>query len=83
MDREVVFLLQDPCPDGGYFENFADLVGKYGVVPKEVMAETASSEEHGDDEPHAALGPATPRAELREIYRQTGSVKQCGRPRRR
>jgi len=47
MDREVVFLLKHPCPDGGYWENFADLVGKYGVIPKEAMAETASSESTG------------------------------------
>ncbi len=61
MDRDVVFLLQDPCPDGGYFENFADLVGKYGVVPKEAMAETASSEEHGHDEPYARAASAEAR----------------------
>ena len=76
MDRDVVFLLQDPCPDGGYFENFADLVGKYGVVPREVMAETASSENTGMM--NRLLGRALRKhaAELREIYKETGSVKQ-------
>ncbi len=43
-DRDVVFLLKDPAPDGGYWENFVDLVTKYGVLPREAMAETASSE---------------------------------------
>ncbi|MEN6336125.1 MAG: C1 family peptidase [Phycisphaerales bacterium] len=76
MDRDVVFLLQDPCPDGGYFENFADLVGKYGVVPKEVMVETASSENTGTM--NRMLGRLLRKhaAELREIYKETGSIKQ-------
>jgi len=76
MDRDVVFLLQDPCPDGGYFENFADLVGKYGVVPKEVMVETASSENTGTM--NRMLGRLLRKhaAELREIYKETGSLKQ-------
>jgi len=76
MDRDIVFLLQDPCPDGGYFENFADLVGKYGVVPKEVMAETASSE--GTGMMNRLLGRLLRKhaSELREIYKDTGSVKQ-------
>ncbi|HOV78078.1 MAG TPA: C1 family peptidase [Sedimentisphaerales bacterium] len=75
-DREVVFLLQDPCPDGGYFENFADLVGKYGVVPKEVMSETASSESTGMM--NRMLGRLLRKhaAELREIHKETGSLKQ-------
>ncbi len=76
MDRDIVFLLQDPCPDGGYFENFADLVGKYGVVPKEAMAETASSD--GTGMMNRLLGRALRKhaVELREIYEDTGSVKQ-------
>ncbi|HSV98959.1 MAG TPA: C1 family peptidase [Sedimentisphaerales bacterium] len=76
LDRDVVFLLQDPCPDGGYFENFADLVGKYGVIPKDVMAETASSESTGTM--NRMLGRLLRKhaAELREIYKETGSLKQ-------
>ncbi len=45
--REISFLMKAPCPDGGYWENFADLVNKYGLMPKEAMAETASSESTG------------------------------------
>jgi bleomycin hydrolase len=76
MDREVVFLLQDPCPDGGYWESFADLAAKYGVVPKEAMAETVNSE--GTDMMNRVLALALRRqaTQLREIYRQTGSVEK-------
>ncbi|NLH42625.1 MAG: hypothetical protein GX448_12380 [Planctomycetes bacterium] len=76
LDRDIVFLLQDPCPDGGYFENFADLVGKYGVIPREAMAETASSEATGTM--NRMLGRLLRKhaAELRDIYAETGSLKQ-------
>jgi bleomycin hydrolase len=47
LSRKITFLMKSPCPDGGYWENFADLVAKYGVIPEEVMAETASSESTG------------------------------------
>jgi bleomycin hydrolase len=43
MDRELVFILKSPLPDGGYWENAKDLIQKYGIVPKEVMPETNSS----------------------------------------
>ena len=43
LDREMEFLLRQPIPDGGYWENVVNLVEKYGVVPKEVMPETNSS----------------------------------------
>lgn len=44
MDRKMVIILRGEPGDGGYWENFADLVNKYGLVPKEVMPETNSSE---------------------------------------
>lgn len=44
MDREMVMILQGEPGDGGYWETFADLVQKYGVVPQAVMPETHSSE---------------------------------------
>jgi bleomycin hydrolase len=74
MDRDVVFLLQDPCPDGGYWESFGDLVAKYGMVPREVMAETASSEDTGMMNRVLALALRRQAMELRDIWRQTGSV---------
>lgn len=75
-DREVVFLLKSPAPDGGYWENFADLVTKYGVIPKEAMAETASSENTGMMNSALARVLRKDAVELREIYKETGSVRK-------
>ncbi len=75
-DREMVFLLKSPAPDGGYWENFADLVAKYGVIPKEAMAETASSGNTGMMNKALARLLRKEAVELREIYRDTGSVRQ-------
>jgi len=76
MDRDMVFLLRNPAPDGGYWENFVDLVNKYGVMPKEAMAETASSD--GTRMMNQALARILRRdtVELRDIYKETGSVKK-------
>ncbi len=75
-DREVVFLLKSPAPDGGYWENFADLVTKYGVIPKGAMAETASSENTGMMNQALARILRKGAVELREIYQETGSVRK-------
>ena len=76
MDRSVIFLLKEPSQDGGYWENFVDLVDKYGVIPKEAMAETASSEDTGMM--NRILGRILRKdaLELREIYKKTGSADQ-------
>jgi bleomycin hydrolase len=42
-DRRVEHLLAGPVPEGGNWQGFADLVRKYGVVPKDAMPETFSS----------------------------------------
>ncbi len=44
LDREMEILLRDPIPDGGWWEYVVDLIEKYGVVPKDIMPETNSSE---------------------------------------
>jgi len=41
--RVVSFLLLDPLADGGQWDMFANLIRKYGVVPKEAMPESKSS----------------------------------------
>ena len=41
--RVVSFLLHDPLGDGGQWDMFRSLVEKYGVVPKDLMPETAVS----------------------------------------
>ncbi len=43
-DQMVEWLFRHPLSDGGTFTGVADIVGKYGLVPKEVMPETNSSE---------------------------------------
>ena len=42
-DKMVEWLFQHPLSDGGTFCGVADLVKKYGLVPKDVMPETYSS----------------------------------------
>ena len=42
-DQTVMWLFQHPLSDGGTFTGVADLVAKYGIVPKGVMPETYSS----------------------------------------
>lgn len=43
-DKMVEWLFKNPLSDGGQFTGVSDIIGKYGLVPKEVMAETYSSE---------------------------------------
>lgn len=43
-DKTVEWLFQHPLSDGGTFTGVADMVTKYGLVPKEAMPETNSSE---------------------------------------
>lgn len=42
-DKTVQWLFQHPLSDGGTFTGVADIVSKYGLVPKEAMPETYSS----------------------------------------
>jgi bleomycin hydrolase len=46
-DREVEWLLQHPCPDGGWWHFVVDLIHKYGAVPESAMPETNSSGKTG------------------------------------
>lgn len=43
-DKTVEWLFQHPLSDGGTFTGVADIVSKYGLVPREAMPETHSSE---------------------------------------
>lgn len=47
MDRDVAFYFQNPLNDGGVWNLFFNIAGKYGVVPAEVMPETAHSNNTG------------------------------------
>ena len=42
-DRELQDILEDPVPDGGWWNYAVNLIEKYGVVPKELMPETVNS----------------------------------------
>ena len=42
-DKKVEWLFKHPLSDGGQFTGISDILSKYGVVPAEVMPETASS----------------------------------------
>ena len=42
-DRMVEWLFKNPLSDGGTFTGVADLVSKYGIVPKDAMRETYTS----------------------------------------
>ncbi len=43
-DRAVVHFLKSPVNDGGVWNSLANVVTKYGAVPKDIMPETHSSE---------------------------------------
>lgn len=43
--RLVMWLLKDPIQDGGQWDMFVNIVNKYGLVPKESMPETFSTED--------------------------------------
>ena len=76
LGRELTFLMETPCPDGGYWENFVDLVQKYGVVPEDVMAETASSEGTALMNQNLNRLLRKHAVVMRDIYQRTGSVEK-------
>lgn len=45
LDRELVFFLEGPFNDGGYWSYVVNLIDKYGAVPKDAMPETFNSTE--------------------------------------
>ena len=46
-NRYMEFLMNHTAPDGGYWVGLAELVKKYGVVPRDVMPETYASSHSG------------------------------------
>ena len=69
--RLVSSLLSDPVPDGGQWNMFANLVRKYGVIPKTFMPETANSD---NSEPMNALL----RTKLREYAKVLREMNEQG-----
>lgn len=43
-DKRVEWLIKNPIGDGGQWTGLVDLVGKYGVVPEEVMPESYNAD---------------------------------------
>lgn len=43
-DRQVYFLLDNPAPDGGDWHMTADIIDKYGLIPKSAMPDTVNRE---------------------------------------
>jgi bleomycin hydrolase len=76
MDRELVFILRDPITDGGYWENVVNLIDKYGVVPKEVMPETNSSENTALMNELIARTLRADAVKLRKMHQAEKSVEQ-------
>lgn len=75
-DKMVEWLFRNPLSDGGQFTGVSDLIAKYGVVPKDVMPETYSSNNTNEI---AALMKRKLREfgmQLRENAEQGASVKQ-------
>lgn len=46
-DKTVEWFFKNPIGDGGVWNSLTNLIEKYGLVPKEVMSETQSSENTG------------------------------------
>lgn len=75
MDSQAnLWLFSKPIGDGGHFANAANVIKKYGLVPKQVMPETYSSQ---DNAPMMALV----RTKLREygLYLRSEDVKDLRR----
>ncbi len=78
-DRTVVWLFKHPINDGGQWTTFADIVEKYGVVPKSVMPETFQSEKTSMMSRLIRRKLKEDGMELREMYQnkaETESIKK-------
>ena len=71
-DKTVEFLFKNPIGDGGQFTGIIDLVTKYGLVPKEIMSETNSSDNTTRMNQLISLKLREYGLELREMGKQKG-----------
>jgi len=76
MDREIEIILRDPIPDGGYWESAVNLIAKYGVVPKDIMPETNSSENTSLMNTLISRKLRADAVRLREMHRERKSVEE-------
>ncbi len=75
-DRELVKHLEDPIGDGGYWGFFANLMQKYGVVPKNAMSETRSSANTGTMQRILAMLMRRDAAHLRTLGAEGRSLEE-------
>lgn len=75
-NQTVEWLFKHPLSDGGTFTGVADIVSKYGLVPKEVMPETYSSEHTSQMSSLIGLKLKEYGLELRESVQKGMNVKK-------
>ena len=75
-DRKVESLFSSPVSDGGTFTGVANLVNKYGLVPKEVMHETYNANNTGRMHMILVLKLREFGLELREMRGSTKQLQQ-------
>ncbi|MCF0160565.1 MAG: C1 family peptidase [Bacteroidaceae bacterium] len=75
-DRTVDFFFGSPLSDGGTFCGVADLVKKYGVMPKEAMPDTYSAENTGQFLNHLKTKLREYGLELRDMGAKKATDKQ-------
>jgi len=69
-DRELQAILNDPIPDGGWWNYVVNLIEKYGVIPKELMPETEHSSKSNMINKTVLNLARQDAAELREMAKQ-------------
>ena len=74
--QQVQWLMSNPLSDGGTYTGVADLVTKYGVVPKDVMAETYVSNNTSEFNGHLKRKLREIAINIREKSEAGQSVKQ-------
>ncbi|MEW6026940.1 MAG: C1 family peptidase [Planctomycetota bacterium] len=72
--RIVMWLLTAPLGDGGQWDMFANLINRYGVVPKTVMPETFNSSNSGHVNYFVTLKLKEDAMILRNMHRKGASV---------
>ena len=75
-DRRLEFALKHPYPDGGYWENVVDLINKYGVIPKDAMPETNSSNSTGSMNRFLNTKLRADAVKLRKMHQEGSSLQQ-------
>ncbi len=74
--QQVQWLMQNPLSDGGTYTGVADLVTKYGLVPKDVMPETTIANSTSEFNSHLKRKLREIAINLREKSEAGATVKQ-------